>query len=396
MNMQALTPDEIRMLLEQQTAPCISLYLPTHRTGRETQQDPLELRNVIREVEHRLTRESSHYGPIRTAQREELLKPVQALLEDEQFWLHPAEGLVILRSPNVFRTYWLPTSLKEHVIIGPHFYIKPLLPFLTNEGRYYILALSQKDIRLLVGTHYTVQEVTLPEKVPQSLADVLKHQYNENDVRHYSSSSGAAIGKGGHRAAIFYGQGAGIDDTKDDLQRYFQQINRGLRELLHNEHTPMVLAGVEYLLPIYHEVNTYPHLLQQAVPGNPDKLRAEELREKAWEVVEPYMLKTQQDDLARYNEFANTERATNNISLIVPAAWYGQVESLFVAVDREQWGRFNPDTNAIEVHEQAQAGDAELLDMAAAQTFLHGGAVYAVEHGNMPGEVLLAAVFRYA
>ena len=78
MSIQALTPDEIRMLLEQQTGPCVSLYLPTHRTGRETQQDPLELRNVIREVTHRLTSESSHYWPIRTAQIEALLKPVCA------------------------------------------------------------------------------------------------------------------------------------------------------------------------------------------------------------------------------------------------------------------------------------------------------------------------------
>jgi hypothetical protein len=30
-----------------------------------------------------------------------------------------------------------------------------------------------------------------------------------------------------------------------------------------------VLAGVEYLLPIYREANTYPHLLAEGIHGNP-------------------------------------------------------------------------------------------------------------------------------
>jgi hypothetical protein len=36
-----------------------------------------------------------------------------------------------------------------------------------------------------------------------------------------------------------------------------------------------------------------------------------------------------------------------------------------------------------------------LLDVAATQTFLHGGAVYAVNRTEVPGGSVMLAVFRY-
>jgi len=92
------------------------------------------------------------------------------------------------------------------VIVSDHCYLKPLLPLLTDNGRFYILAMSQNEIRLLEGTHYSVQQVELPEEVPESLAEALKYEEAENEVWLYSSSSGATIGKGGRRLR-FYGQG---------------------------------------------------------------------------------------------------------------------------------------------------------------------------------------------
>ena len=385
---------ELKALMEQHEGPCITLLLPAHRTGAEIQQDPLELRNALHAVEKRLASGATGHT-LRSTQIDELLKPIQALQEDGQFWKHPGDGLAIFRSPQVFRAYWLPSTLKEHLTIADRFYLKPLLPYITDEGRFYVLALSQNDIRLLEGTHHDVHEVELPEKVPASLAEALKYDEFSNEVGFYSSSSGALVGKGGRRAAIFYGRGVGIDDTKDNLLRYFQQIDRGLHELLHEEHAPMVLAGVEYLLPIYREANTYPYLLDEFIPGNPDKLSEQVLHERAWQVVEPYLLRPQQEAAALFRDSLGTGLASDNISEIVPAASYGRIASLFVALNDEQWGTFDAATNTISVHETAKPGDVELLDLAARETVLHGGAVYAVKKEKMPGGGLVAGVFRY-
>ncbi len=388
--MDTLSKSELRALMEPQRGLCISLFLPTHRAGPEGQQDPVRLRKQIREVENLLLLSKG-----RATQTESLLKPLQALLEDQQFWLHPSDGLAIFRSSDVFRAYRIPYSLKEQVVVTNHFYLKPLLPFLTNDGRFYILALSQNTVRLLECTRYSVYELLLPETVPQSLAEDSVYDNPDNHVRYHSSSSGSSVGKGGRGAVIFYGQGVGIDDTKAHLLRYFQHIDRGLHELLHMETAPLVLAGVDYLLPIYREANTYPHLLEAGVTGNPDRRAAETLCEHAWTVVEPYFLKAQQEAAAQYRAYAGTKRATSTIKEVVPAAAAGRVESLFVAIDREQWGIFDPTIGLLHVHKEARFGDDDLLDIAATQTLLHGGVVYAVNQASMPETTSVAAVFRY-
>jgi len=380
---------ELRALSERHNGPCISMFLPTHRSGMETHQDPLRLRNHIRAAENRLLLDH-----LRTTQVEHLLQPIQALLEDESFWLHPGDGLALFRSPDTFRTYWLPSSFKEQVVVTDHFYLKPLLPFLSKDERFSILALSQNEVRLLQATHYSVRKVDLPAVVPGGLAEALTYDEPENELQYHSSSSGVR-GKGGRRATIFHGQGVGIDDSRADLLRYFQRVDRGLHELLRDEQAPLVLACVESLFPLYREVNTYPHLLDQGVPGNPDKLSAETLLRQAWAIMEPYLLLAREQAAARYREYTETGRASHNVREIIAAAFHGQVESLFIAIDQEQWGTFHPATNTLHVHRVARYHDDDLLDIAATQTLLHSGSVYAVGQAQVPGGELVAAVFRY-
>ena len=388
--------DDLRMLMNIEEDPCISLFFPTYRRGTDRQQNRMTLINQVREVkQHFLASELSARKTEASTQRiAALLQPIDNLLEENTSWQHPESSMTVFCSPNHFHVYHLPFRVTEQVVVATHFYLKPLLPLL-NDGHFFVLALSQNERRLIEGTRYSMHLVEVPETVPENLAQALRYDQPENQVRYYSSSSRGYSSKGGRRAAIFYGQGVGIDDTKKNLLRYFQQIDRGLHELLHDQQAPLVLAGVEYLLPIYREANTYPHLIEQSITGNPEQLSIETLHEHAWSIVERVVLKEQQEAQARYRELAQTEQASSNVSEVVPAAFYGHVADLFVALDKQLWGTFDPTTYTIEVHEEPLPNDEELLDLAAMQTVRHGGSVYAVEHTHMPGEALVAAVFRY-
>jgi hypothetical protein len=388
--MDRLALQEFKMVLKKQEDPCISIFLPTSRGGLESPQDQLRLRHQIRDTENRLLLDN-----LRSTEVEKLLAPFNALLEDGIFWLHSVDGLAIFRTLDMLNYYRLPYSFKEQVVVSDHFYLKPLLPLLASGGRFYLLTLSQNAVRLLEGTRFTIQELELPATVPVNLADALKYEEAENEVSLYSSSSGALVGKGGRKAAIFYGQGVGHDDSKDHVLRYFQQIDRGLHELLKDERIPMVLAGVEYLFPIYEQANTYPYLLHQGVAGNPDKLGSTALHEAAWRVVKPYFEQKQVKAALEYKDNVGTARVSHDIREIIPAAYYGQVDSLFVAIDQELWGQFDPISNIMHVHKEARFRDDDLLDEAATQTILHGGFVYAVEYEKMPIESMVAAMFRY-
>lgn len=388
--MNILSRDDLRTLLRKHEGLCVSVYMPTHRMGREVQQGPIRLKNLLGEAEEHLLASG-----LRALEAEGLLEPAQKLLRDGLFWQHQSDGLAIFISPEMFHHYRLPFDFEELVVVAGRFHIKPLLPLLSGDGRFYVLALSQNEVKLLQGTRYSVSEVDL-EDVPESLAEALRHNDPEKRLQFHTGTP--TPGGKGKRPAIFHGHGvASADDPKDYILRYFHQVDEGLHDLLRGEEVPFVLAGVDYLLPLYKEANTYPHLVDKGIEGNPEELSAEDLREQAWVIVHPLFLAAQKEAAVRYRQLAGagSGQASNDLKQVVPAAYHGRVETLFVAVGLQQWGTFEPATSLVHLHEKAEPGDEDLLDLAAAHTLLNGGTVYAVKPEEVPDDAQLAAVFRY-
>jgi hypothetical protein len=384
--MKLLSKEELRHLVETRDEPSVSIFMPTHRVGTEVQQDPIRLKNLLNEAE-----ESLVVSGLRAPQAQELLGPARDLLDDDIFWQHQSDGLAVFLSSKLFRLYRLPFDFEELLVVTDRFHVKPLLPLLSGDGRFYVLALSQNQIRLLQGTRYSVSEIDL-EGVPESLAEALRYDDPEKQLQFHTQTGG----REGGRQAVFHGHGVVTEDDKQEILRFFHQIDRGIQDLLRDDEIPLVLAGVEYLLPLYQEANTYPHLMDRGVTGNPETLSPEELHQQAWQIVHPQFEQAQKEAIAQYKDLSDTERASKDIREIVPAAYYAKVDALFVAVGLQQWGTFDPQTNTIHLHREAEPGDEDLLDAAAIQTLLNGGTVYAMEPEQMPDDVPLAAVFRYA
>jgi hypothetical protein len=170
-------------------------------------------------------------------------------------------------------------------------------------------------------------------------------------------------------------------------------VDQGLQKTLREDSAPLVLAGVDYLFPIYHEANSYSRLLDQGIPGNPEGLKPEVLQREAWTIVEPHFLKAREDGIARYRQLIGSGRACSDVKTIALASYEGRVEILCAAVGMQQWGTFYPDS--IQLHERQEPGDEDLLDFAAVHTLLNGGIVHAVIPEELPDPAPLAAVFRY-
>jgi hypothetical protein len=383
--MRIFTRDELRILTASSQAPCVSIYMPTHRVSTENQQDRTRLKNLIRQAADSL----QVYG-LRATAAEALLEPASKLLGAIPFWKDKRDGLALFISPGVFRQYQLPTTFESLVVVAHRFHFKPLLTFLGG-NEFFVLALSQNAVRLFEGSRFGLSAVEDPEGMPKSLTDALKYEDLEKQMQ-FRTGTGGTGGKGA-RPAMFHGQET--EDTKDRIQRYFRKIDQGLHDLLMEAQAPLVLAGVEYLLPIYKEINTYQHLLNGGITGNPEGVGPEELHRQAWTLVEPYFKREQEQAAGRYRQLAGTGRTSHDPKEIVPGAYHGRVELLFVAVGRQQWGDYDPGVNRVDLVVSPQPGSFDLLDLAATQTLLHGGAVYAVDPSEVPDEASLAAVFRY-
>lgn len=380
--MDLFTRDNLKTLLAEHTSPCVSLFMPAHRGGAE--EDPIRWRKLLAEAEEILVN-AGWRGP----EVKEWLAPGRRLLEDSTFWKNQSDGLAAFFAPEFVRLFRLPVALKDHVVVGNRFSIIPLLPAISSNGRFYVLALSQQGVRLLQGTRDRVSEVDL-KGVPRSLAEALLTHEAKEPFSFHGRRAGEGAGSWG---GIFHGHGVGIDDSKDELLHYFQKIDRGLHPLLIEERAPLVLAAVDYFQPIYHQANTYPHLLEKGIAGNPDRLSSKELHDRTWPMVKPLFEEAQRRAVAQYQQVAGTGRASGDLETVVAAAYEGRVETLFVALGRQVWGVFDPSTGHVERHEQPSFGAVDLLDLAAAHTLMHGRTVYAVEPEQVPSNTNMAAIF---
>jgi hypothetical protein len=383
--MNPFSRPDLEALLAPAAGPCVSIYQSTHRTPAGIEEDRLRFKNLLRAAEDRLLRDG-----LRGPDARGLLGPGRALLEDGLFWQRRSDGLAVFLAPGTSRHLGLPAPFQELVVVGDRFHVKPLLAVLAGDGRYYVLALSQDEVRLFAGTRYGVSEVDL-EGVPASLAEALRHDDPEKQLQWHTRTQQ----RGGERAAMFHGHGVGTDDAKDRLLRYFRAVDSGLRDFLRDEDAPLVLAGVEYYFPIYREAGTYPHIIEEGIPGNPEKLRPEELGRRAWELVRPRFDRVREEALARCRELLGTGRASTRLEEVLPAAYHGRVDTLLFTPDIQAWGRFDPENGHVELDEAEKAGDQDLLDLAVAHALSNRGRIYPEERSRMPEGSPVAAVFRY-
>jgi hypothetical protein len=383
--MDRITMDTLKeTFLERHADWCVSLFMPTHRAGREKEQNAIRFKNLLREAEERLLDRG-----LRSPDARELLKEPQRLLQDPSFWQHQSDGLAVFISAEAFHFFRLPLDFEELVVISKRFHVKPMLPMLTSDGLFYILALSQNEVRFLECTRHGVDELDL-EATAKSLWEALPEGYRERQLQFQTGTPSGT----GARAAMFHGHDIS-NEIKDKILRWFRMIDGKLSESLSGGRAPLILAGVDYLFPLYKEANTYPHLMDGGIPGNPEGLKPEELHAQAWDLVQPVFKKTREAAAARYRELAGTGQTTTDVTEAVMAAYHGRIDVLFVAVGVQVWGDFDPDKDEVRMHEFPEPGDEDLLDLTAIQSVIKGGTVYAVAPGEVPIQASLAAILRY-
>jgi hypothetical protein len=380
--MNVLSWSEFRTLGESASDYSVSIYLPTHVAGAEIQQDPIRLKNLLNEAEEKLLQQGMEKRDI-----QKTLGEASALLEDNQFWQHQSHGLALFLTVENTRLYRLPLNFEPMVWVSHLFHLKPLLPLFFDDRYFYILAFSQNQVRFFQSTRYQISEIEL-EGVPTSLAEALKYDDPEKQLQFHNVS-----GEGS--TPVYHGHGSSTDNDKTELYRFLNKVSNGLQSYLNNEEAPLVLASVEYLQPIYREVSDYPHVLEDGIDGNPDIAQAEELREAAWPIVAQLIGQTHDQALEEYHAAQGTGKASDRAAQIVSAAHQGQVDTLFVTANAHLWGRLNDFSGEVEIHDQPQADDQDLINIAAVRTALQGGKVYTFTADAMPNQAPAAAIFRY-
>jgi len=381
---------DLQRLMTMRADPAITIFMPAHEAGPQIRQDPIRLKNLLSEAEERLTS-----GGVRRPDVEDLLAPARSLQEDHRFWRYQASGLALFIAPGEFHVHKVPIDLDEKVVIGDRFHVKPLLPVLANDSRFFLLTLTLGRVRLFEGTKFRLDE-RHPEELPDSLADVTGQIDFQNHLHfHPTGPAGTTTGT---PTAKMHGSGDSPEQVREmAMLQFLRKLDDAVTEHLTPEAAPLILAAEERLYGHFRQICKYRWLFDEGLIVNPDSLSDAELHERAYSLLLPSLEEARQQACDQFRALAGDggERAASDIRAIVADAEAGRVDKLLVAGDIECWGRFDPDTMRAVLHDERQEHDDDLLDLAATKALATGAEVYVVPASQIPSGTPAAAVLRY-
>jgi hypothetical protein len=385
--MDIITKEEFKELIGYSSECCISIYMPAHRSGVAVneKQDPIILKNQLQAAAAELRSKGLTGEKI-----DSLLQQGYELYNNEIFWNSQLDGLAVFIGDDFFKVVQLPFEVKEELYINNSFLVSPLLPAISNNEQFYLLVLSKHDARFYQGSAFGLQYIEV-EGLPNGMDDVV--HFEEKEGRQLNR---AGNGSGSERGANQHGHGEGQPGDKENIAIYFQEVDKTLfTEILHDKHAPLVLAGVEYLIPIYKSISKYKNIAAEPITGNHEHDGLNALFVQAREKVAPYFAQEVNKALQNYYNQIATSLTSSMPEKVVPASYYAQVSDLFICKDEHVWGTFDEAENKLVTHTEKQQGDDCLLNKAAIQTFVNGGSVYLLDSEKMPKESIIAASLRF-
>ncbi|HSF45411.1 MAG TPA: hypothetical protein VLA58_05350 [Chitinophagaceae bacterium] len=374
-----LTKERFTELAGYEGECCISIYLekPDNPTDNETR-----FRSQLSELEKVM----SDRG-MSDQDRRGLLDRAKSILGESDFWLqHQRDQLAFFIAKDVFKYLVINDTAPAERIFENSFYVTPLLPLLRRDSYFYINVISKKGCRLYKADMTGIQPV--PIIIPQEVADT--KAIPEKDDAVYRSMDSGNLNK-----ANLHGTDNKLDD-KELTAGFFEAIDDFFwKEALHDETVPMLLAGVESVLPIYKSVTDYKNLWPVYLTGSREQQDIQELHKDAMELMKPYFEERMTKALEDYGNKSAGDLTSSLLAEIIPGAYYSRIAVLFVKRGEHVWGKFNMEENILELAHTPDEGGEDLIDNAVTQTIRNGGEVFLLDGDKMPADSQMAAVFRY-
>lgn len=382
--MSLLTQDYPAILVDDHQPPCLSLYQPTHRRHPENAQDAIRFRNLLREMEESL-RQKYPAREIRA-----LLQPFEALAEDRGFWNHTADGLAVLGAPGLFRVYKLQRPVAELVVVADSFHTKPLMRIMQSADRYQILGLSRQDFKVFEGNRDSLDEIEPIEGVPQTAAEQLGEEVGGPERTH------RVYGRAGAGAFTQHGTDVKQDADRRDTERFFRAVDQAV---LQHYSQPSGLRLILAALPEHHHrfrsISRNPFLMKEAIDIHPDALPLDALRERAWQLVQPYYLERLAGFVEAFGAARSNGRGADDLDDIATAAIAGRVATLLIEADRLIPGYVDATSGKITTGDLSNPKVDDVLDDLGELVIKTGGEVVIVPSERMPTKTGAAAIYRF-
>lgn len=366
----------------------LSIYLPFTKSWRELVEDKILLRDLRREARASL---ENHFAS--SIEMESLLAPIDTLLAEPDASRLAGEGLALFIAEGKSLAVLLPVATAASAEADRRFRLHGIIPQLSGRDRFYLLRLSQHEVRLWDCDGVAMHPISL-KGLDTDIRDTRHFEQVQRQVGLHTNSAGHhGLGRGD---VAHSGSGPGDGkDGKAEIETFFRQIDHGIQSRLPEPGLPLLLAGVEFLVPIYRKVNTYTCLAESGLPGNPEALGSQEdLHARANAMMAERERGHRNQAIGQYVENLARARSCAGYTDVVPCAAQGRLTHLFLESGQPRWGTYEPETGRTTLWEGYRDGAEDLANLACIHAYLGGARIYAFAAGDLPDGAGIAGLCR--
>ncbi len=361
MTFKSLLPGDLKELASVSDDCCVSILMRTHCRGREVQQDPIRLKNLLKEASQKL-KAAGHDDSI--------LDGLESKPNENEFWQHQGEGLAIYLTTGDCRMFRLNRTVAEKVFVGESFFVQPLIRQSNSSGEYFVLSISWDEAKLFRATGESlnvVETAALPAKFEELVSP------SEPDESLQNTSHRSVGNTAGSSIAMFHGQGEGEDKIEADRNRYLSLVGDEVASAIYNTGLPLVVVATSEVTG--HFEATTKVQVGAKVDGSPSEWTDDELREHAHKAIEKHLKADHSDFGERFGTAMANSKASVELDEVLEAAKTGRVDSLLVCLNDDHY---------------------EQTNQAVLETLRNGGDVLQCSPETMPaGAAVIAAIFRF-
>jgi len=406
--------ETVRRLLAPHPAPCLSLYLPTHRRVPDNTVDVPAFRHLVAALEMALL---ATQPPATIAQ---LLHPFDALHNSREFWQHTRDGLAVLAAGGTAQVFLLQRPVKPLALVTSRFHTMPLLRIATSIDRFNVLTLTSHAAHMYEGV---ATEDGVEQLDPVPLHDLITGGVSGAEGRGIDVSRGEAVdeetfqphrvqrGMGpsglGPGSIVHGGAGSKQDDIDADTEIFMRYVDEVVHERV-TKHSglPLVLVALPRLGAIFRSLSRNRLLLAEGIDKDVHLLPEQDLAGLVAPLFAAARARRIAGDVDTFEQARPHDLGSGDLSDIARAAVAGRVATLLIEKDRFEIGSLDPASGAIACDGElpadlSRSGDqpamctTDLFGSVAETVLLHGGAVVTLERNTMPTESGVAAIYRY-
>jgi len=360
--------------------PCVSLLLPTHRSAPKNFQDPVRLKNMIKEAAQQLDTKLSHHDAAPVIEKlTELIESID--LE------HVLDGMAVFVNADIAVKVDLPFEPEERIVVNDHFVIRDLVRTLNRFARYYVLILSEKKTRLLLGT----------------TDHLVEHRGSRKNRDSQDDFYMVDTGRGGE-SRTHDGEIIKHAQKLDEYHRqFFRKVDNALGQHLKEESLPVVVVGTDRYLAFFKEVGKHGNNVIGNIHGTHDHTHLPELTSLVWPVVQEYMKSERKNMLEKLDNAVGKHKFAAGLGDVWRKAQEGAVHILLVedgyfekailedgSTHKLIYGPHMPEHGKC----PGQLVDDAVEDLVELVLNKRGRAIF-VEAGSLSGHDKIAAILRY-